>query len=124
MYAEQTELTFKFLTALEPRLRELADDCRRYWLSHEADDRETERVWYLRFKPAMSRLVGFGCDTPELMTSQAYDTAYQALFNILTTGREVGDKKVRRILQTLPKVGSPPVSDTHIRPLEPRLQDD
>jgi hypothetical protein len=90
MYVE-TELTFKFLTTLEPRLANLADDCRRYWLSHEADDREVERAWYLQFKPAMSQLVGHGAGatSPELKSCQAYDLCYQALFNILMTGKEV-----------------------------------
>jgi hypothetical protein len=90
MYVE-TELTFRFLTTLEPRLADLADDCRACWLSHEADDRETERTWYLQFKPVMSNLVGFGAgaDNPELKTSQAYDFCYQYLYTLLMTGKEV-----------------------------------
>jgi len=88
MYVE-TELAFKFLCTQEPRLRELADDCRRYWLSHRSDS-EVERAWFLGFKPTMSQLVGHGAGatSPELKSCQAYDLCYQALFNILTTGRE------------------------------------
>ena len=85
MYAQRTELTFESLCALEPQLRILALACRHYWLSRHSD-RETERRWFLEIKPAMAKLVGDCANNPELRSSQAYDMAYQYLYDLLTVG--------------------------------------
>jgi hypothetical protein len=44
--------------------------------------------WYLRFKPQLMKLVGWGAEQPELRTCEAYDVAYDTLLALLPDCRE------------------------------------
>ena len=82
-------LTFSDMVKLEPRLAVLKEKCFVIWQAMRFSRRELERNWYLSIKPEMIKLVGFGAASPALRSCGAYDYAYQYLFNILMTGREV-----------------------------------
>jgi len=82
-------LTFDEMVKLEPRLAALKERAFVTWQSRRWSRQELLRNWYRGIKPAMVKLVGFGAAVPELRNTQAYDFAYQYLYGILTTGREV-----------------------------------
>jgi hypothetical protein len=78
---------FAELAREEPRLAALAHDIRAVkdtggrWFC-AADH------WYHDFKPRLMRLVGWGAEQPELRSCEAYDTAYDFLFDLLPDCRE------------------------------------
>ena len=44
-------------------------------------------IWYRSFKPRLVRLVGFGAAQSELRSTDAYDTAYDAVYAALSSPR-------------------------------------
>ena len=82
-------LTFNDMVALEPHLAALKDKTFVIWLAMRFSRTELQRRWYLEVKPQMCKLVGFSAAIPALRNCESYDYAYQYLFNILMTGREV-----------------------------------
>jgi hypothetical protein len=90
MTTVKTTTAFAALCELEPRLRQIEADVRRYAVNF--GPRMAEEVWYGRagFKARMSTLVGFGRrddGDPHLRSPEAYDTAYWHLFGILSAIR-------------------------------------
>jgi hypothetical protein len=83
------KLSYSDMVKLEPRLAVLKEKCWVIWQAMRFSRRELERNWYLSIKPTMLKCVGFGAASPALRSCESYDYAYQYLFNILMTGREV-----------------------------------
>jgi hypothetical protein len=74
-------MTFKEITKMEPRLRQLYNEARQVNATDEyfcAND-----TWYRRFKPRLMRLVGWYAENPELRTCKAYDVAYDTIYDQL-----------------------------------------
>jgi len=42
-----------------------------------------EWLWYQRFKPQLSKLVGFGASNPKLASCEAYDAVYGHLISLM-----------------------------------------
>ncbi len=83
------------MVEIEPALGRLYEDV----CSVECDEKFcANAVWYgygghLGFKPRLMRLVGWDAKNPKLMTEEAYDVAYDKLYNALPDcqhGRETG----------------------------------
>jgi hypothetical protein len=82
------KLTFTKLCELEPRLFDLFHDVLVYVKTHPNED-HLER-WLMYYKKKMCKLVGWGrkyddCDS-RLVTSEAYNIAYQALTHFMYWG--------------------------------------
>jgi hypothetical protein len=87
-------LTFDQLAHLEPRLR-------RFLLDVQAEHRRAKhdpdycatRTWFLRFEERLYRLIGWERrrkDHPVLRTSEAYDCAFEHLYEALPDCRHGG----------------------------------
>jgi hypothetical protein len=80
---------FRELCRREPRLAKLERD-----IQAVKDTRGPSFCandwWYLPggFKSRLARLVGWGAEQPELRTTEAYDVAYDALYQLLPDCRE------------------------------------
>lgn len=76
--------TWGDLCELEPRLEELFDVARSYHLN-KGTDFCANRRWYRTLKPRLERLVGWHRkdNHPTLCSRQAYDLAYQAIYEAL-----------------------------------------
>jgi hypothetical protein len=91
------QLTFKDLVALEPRLQPLLDEARSYHENTPADFCGNA-VWYgyhdqaRGLKERMSRLVGYAVPRSVgiLSTEDAYDVAYETIYEALPYCRECG----------------------------------
>jgi hypothetical protein len=97
----ELDLPFRELCRREPRLATLERDVRSVtdnggaWFC--AND-----WWYGRFKPRLVKLVGFGADEPELRTTEAYDVAYDALYEQLPDCRSCRCFRLDRALGLRP----------------------
>jgi hypothetical protein len=58
--------------------------------------------WYGRLKPRLVRLVGFGAEQPELRTPEAYDVAYDVLYELLPDCRNCRCVRIDRALGLRP----------------------
>jgi hypothetical protein len=47
-------------------------------------------IWYDEIKPVLVKLVGWSARNPALRTTEAYDVAYQYLYNLLPDCRDCG----------------------------------
>jgi len=81
--------TWQEMVRLEPRLKDLYDEARtikdeggRYFCANE--------VWFTEFKPVLRHLVGWWSKKPDLRSSQAYDSAYQKIYQTLPGCRNCG----------------------------------
>lgn len=79
------------LAKLEPKLQKLFDEAK----AIDPGDNEhfcANHIWYNEFKPRVSSLVGWERATPpvELQTEDAYDIAYQTIYDQLPGCRDCG----------------------------------
>lgn len=84
-----TELTFDNMAAVYPELQRMREQAR----SMDNSDPHfcANQVWFDHFKPQLLMLVGWESvsKTPEWMTTyQAYDLAYQTIYNELPECRD------------------------------------
>jgi len=82
-------MTFVNMIEYEPRMATLREQAREIWHEHYDSRKELERFWYRIVKQQMLHLVGFGAAVPELRNAASYDYAYQFLYTLLLTGKEV-----------------------------------
>ena len=81
-------ITLGELFQIEPRLRNLA------WEILDIEDDgmdpyfDPDQYWHYGFKKTLLRLVGFSAMNPKLRTTEAYDAAYHALYNLLPPYRQ------------------------------------
>ncbi len=102
-------MTWEELIALEPRLRQLEAEAKAYAALDRAKRRMLKRfgpllpedvarwcnrfcaneVWYAwgGLKDRLCRLVGWDASRPELQNSEAYDVAYEHLYDLLPNCR-------------------------------------
>ena len=78
-------MTFEEIAKLEPRLKQLYNEARQVKATSEYFC--ANEVWYNEFKPRLMRLAGWHAANPELRTSEAYDLAYDAIYNQLPSCR-------------------------------------
>jgi len=86
MSSATQKLTWHGLTKMEPQLLALYKEAR-------AVDGSTEHfcanaVWYERFKPRLFHLVGWECRNPALKTQEAWDLAYETIYDALPPCRD------------------------------------
>jgi hypothetical protein len=84
-----TKLTFENMAAVYPELQNMREEARRV----DGSDPHfcANAVWYSDFKPRVLRLVGFEAprNAPDWMTTpDAYDVAYQTIYNELPYCRD------------------------------------
>ena len=73
-------MTLREIYEAEPQLKELEREV----LANRAQRRShRERLWYQRFKPQLSKLVGFGANNPRLTSCEAYDAVCDHLISLL-----------------------------------------
>jgi hypothetical protein len=77
-------LAFDDLADLEPRLEELEAEILALRRFRRRGPFCANEVWYRRFKPRLRLLVGWEArGHPVLTTAQAYDVAYEHLYELL-----------------------------------------
>jgi hypothetical protein len=74
-------MTFADLASLEPQLGALLREARHVDASSDAFC--ANGVWYGSFKPRLLLLVGWEASNPALRTSEAYDLAYETIYDAL-----------------------------------------
>ena len=75
------------LAAASPGLRELYRDIKA--VKDDGPSFCANQVWYLRFKPRLIELVGYWANGPDILrTDEAYDVAYQTLYELLPDCRD------------------------------------
>jgi hypothetical protein len=74
-------MTFAELASLEPQLGALLREASR--IDVDSDTFCANAVWYRRFKPRLLLLVGWEAESPRLRSSEAYDIAYETLYEAL-----------------------------------------
>ncbi len=87
---ERFIMTWKQITQLEPRLQDLAKEIKEHAKANKRAPKYcANKHWYgrcdtgLSYKDRMSELVGYGADVPAIATMEAYDIAYDYLYNLL-----------------------------------------
>jgi hypothetical protein len=83
-----TRLTFDHLADLEPRLEDLEAAILALRRTRRRGRFCANEVWYRRFKPRLQLLVGWEARGDSVLTTtQAYDTAYEYLYDLLPSCR-------------------------------------
>jgi hypothetical protein len=80
------------LCRLEPRLRTLAAEIRAVRDDPDSTHYCANADWYARggFKDRLCELVGWSVDHPVLGSTEAYDAAYEKLYDLLPDCRDCG----------------------------------
>lgn len=83
-------MTWEELTGLEPRLNRLFLEAQ--MVNGDEGQFCANHVWFHSFKPILVELVGWERGGPpvELMTEEAYDLAYDKIYNALPPCRDCG----------------------------------
>ncbi len=74
-------MTFSEMAKIEPRLQALYNEVQQVKAKKKAFC--ANRVWYKYFKPQLILLAGWNAKNPQLRTTEAYDVAYQAIYELL-----------------------------------------
>ena len=80
------KLTWKRLIKIEPRLLALYDEAKA--VDGNAEHFCANTVWYERFKPRLFSLVGWECGNPAIRTQEAWDLAYETIYEALPPCRD------------------------------------
>lgn len=86
-------LTWHKLIKLEPRLLSLFQLAKAAYDDRSTDSYCANMIWYRSFKPIVCALVGWSADNPphpSLITSAAYDIAYETIYDALPGCRNCG----------------------------------
>lgn len=75
------------LITTEPRLRDLYNEAKAIQDDSNRKVFCANDVWYTRFKPRLLQLVGWEVKDPRLKTQEAYDTAYEKIYDALPNCR-------------------------------------
>jgi hypothetical protein len=73
-------MTFAELASIEPQLATLLKEARRV---EPSDTFCANAVWYRQFKPRLLSLAGWEAENPILRSSEAYDVAYETIYEAL-----------------------------------------
>jgi len=73
-------MTLQEIYEIERALKELEQEVRE---SKGKRRSLRDRLWYQRFKPQLSKLVGFGAKDPRLASCEAYDAVCDHLIDLL-----------------------------------------
>lgn len=76
-------MTFEELCQIEPRLLALYRRAQAVKDDKRKPSFCANRVWYTEFKPELCRLVGWEAENPALRTEEAYDLAYDTIYDVL-----------------------------------------
>lgn len=77
---------WQVLITAEPRLQSLYNEAHEITGNCYNDGKAwfcANEIWYTRFKPRLLQLVGWEAKDPRLKTQEAYDTAYEKIYNRL-----------------------------------------
>lgn len=77
------KLTFEDICHIEPSLKSLYEEA----LTIPRRRGGVNNQWYSEFKPYIENLVGWEARHEELRTMEAYDTAYDTIYNALCQKR-------------------------------------
>ena len=86
MSSATRKLTWKRLIKIEPHLLTLYDEAKA--VDGSAEHFCANAVWYERFKPRLFSLVGWECSNPEIRTQEAWDLAYETIYEALPPCRD------------------------------------
>lgn len=83
-----SNLSFQQICDLEPRLQELFNEAKAVQDDPSKESFCANTVWYgysgqKGFRPRVVELVGYNATNPQLATNEAYDTAYQVIYEAL-----------------------------------------
>ena len=81
-------MTWGELIEIEPRVEALRKEAAA--ADGSAPDFCANDLWFCRFKPRVTKLAGWDAEKPELRTPEAYDLAYQTVYNQLPACRRCG----------------------------------
>ncbi len=81
-------ITFEELCKIEPRPQELSDEISKVKDLGGPDGFSASLLWYTVHKPRVAALVGWEADDSRIATHEAYDVAYQHLYELLPDDRD------------------------------------
>ena len=80
------KLTWNKLIKSEPQLLALYKEAKA--VDGRAEHFCANNVWYEHFKPRLFPLVGWECRNPEIRTQEAWDLAYETIYEALPPCRD------------------------------------